>query len=202
MNEKIFTPSSKFKTKMFLSLTLIALAILLGSILFLALISLDRSTRFSGIVIAFFVCLGVDVLWYIPGMLLVIPYYNSLKYEIHEDEVIVNAGIITKTVKHVPFRTITNLTVRRGILDRLLGIGSLQVQTAGASDSSGAPEESLVGMENVQEIYELIAAELRRFRSGMAPTAASTEPPVEGSAQETLAAILVELKAIREKLAE
>ncbi len=198
MEAKIFTPDEKFKTKMFITLTLIAVAILVGCALMFGLIALDRTARGAGLVIAFLVCVGLDVLWYIPGMVLVIPYYNSLKYEIHEDEVIVNAGVITKSVKHVPFRTITNVSTRRGVLDRMLGLGSLHIQTAGASDSSGRPEESLAGMENVQEVYELVAKELRRFRSGMAPTAADTNG--ETGNEETLAAILAEVKAIREQI--
>ena len=198
MEAKIFTPDEKFKTKMFITLTLIAVAILVGFALMFGLIALDRTARGAGLVIAFLVCAGLDVLWYVPGMILVIPYYNSLKYEIHEDEVIVNAGVITKSVKHVPFRTITNVSTRRGVLDRMLGLGSLHIQTAGASDSSGRPEESLAGMENVQEVYELVAKELRRFRSGMAPTAADTNG--ETGNEETLAAILEEVKAIREQI--
>jgi uncharacterized membrane protein YdbT with pleckstrin-like domain len=199
---KHFTPNPKFKSKMFVSMTLVAFLALLGCALLFGLISLDRSARGSGLLIAFLVCLGLDILWYIPGLFLVIPYYNSLKYEIHEDEVIVYAGIITKSVKHVPFRTITNITVRRGILDRMFGLGSLHIQTAGASDSSGNPEESLVGMENVQEVYDLVATELRRFRSGMSPTSADVDLPASGQQNVVLSEILTELKGIRKELAK
>ncbi|MBE0697330.1 MAG: PH domain-containing protein [Anaerolineaceae bacterium] len=200
MEAKIFKPNAKFKSKMFITATLIALVILIGCALMFSLIALDRSARGAGLLIAFLVCAGLDALWYIPGMILVVPYCNSLKYEIHEDEVIVNAGVITKSVKHVPFRTITNISIRRGVLDRMLGLGSLHIQTAGASDSSGKPEESLVGMENVQEVYELVATELRRFRSGMTPTAAEANDATLAGDQETLAAILEEVKAIRKQV--
>ena len=82
----------------------------------------------------------------------------------------------------------------------MLGLGSLHIQTAGASDSSGRPEESLAGMENVQEVYELVAKELRRFRSGMSPTAADINGEIRAGGEETLAAILEEVKAIREQI--
>ena len=200
MEAKIFKPDGKYKTSMFITLTLIALLVLVGFALMFGLIALDRSARGAGLLIAFLACVGLDVLWYVPGMLLVVPYYNSLKYEIHEDEVIVNAGVITKSVKHVPFRTITNISTKRGLLDRLLGLGSLHIQTAGASDSSGKPEESLVGLVDVQEIYDLVAKELRRFRSGMAPTAADSQGEDFAGSQEALKAILDEVKAIREQI--
>ncbi len=129
-----------------------------------------------------------------------IPYYKSLRYEIHDDEVIVHVGVITKSVKHVPYRTVTNIVVNRGILDRLFGLGTLNIQTAGMSGQTGA-EEALVGLPNVQEVYDLVATELRRFRAGMSPTGAdadASQPMVSESA--ALAAILAEVKAIRTTL--
>jgi len=202
MEAKTFMPHAKLKTKLFITLTLIALAILISCALMFGLIALDRTARGPGLLIAFLVCAGLDALWYIPGMVLVVPYANSLKYEIHEDEVIVNAGVFTKSVKHVPFRTITNISVKRGVLDRMLGLGTLHIQTAGASDSSGRPEASLNGLENVQEMYELVAKALRRFRSGMTPTSADSDQEIPAGGQETLAALLEEVRAIREQMSK
>ena len=124
------------------------------------------------------------------------PYYRSLSYEIREDEVVVRVGIITKSVKHVPFRMVTNVTVKRGILDRwFFDLGTLNIQTAGMSGSTGA-EESLVGLANYDEVYEMVATELRRFRRGVAPTAAAGDV----DSPEALAAILGEVRAIRQAL--
>jgi predicted Zn-dependent peptidase len=61
------------------------------------------------------------------------------------------------------------------------------------SGSSNMAEESLVGLINVQEIYELVAAELRRFRGGMTPTQADTEP---AQTQVSAAVINVQLEAV------
>jgi putative membrane protein len=135
-------------------------------------------------------------------MLLAGPYYRSLSYEIREDEVIVHVGIWTQSVKHVPYRTVTNLTVRRGVLDRWLGLGSLDIQTAGISGTSKA-EQSLVGLERADQVYALVAAELRRFRGAMAPTAAGEDEQAGETALagETLDALLTEVRAIRQALA-
>ena len=130
-------------------------------------------------------------------MILTGPYYRSLRYEVRGDEVIVHVGIWTKSVKHVPYRTVTNITIKRDILDRwIFGIGSLNIQTAGMSGQKGA-EEKLVGLPNIQEVYDMVATELRGFRGGMSPTAADTEPA--GDSAELLSAILTEVRAIREK---
>ncbi|HIP96264.1 MAG TPA: PH domain-containing protein [Anaerolineae bacterium] len=161
--------------------------------------SLDKGIGVRGAMIIFIVVATADVAWWVPAMLLTGPYYRSLSYEIRDDEVIVHAGIWTKSVKHVPYRTVTNLTVKRDILDRWLGVGTLNIQTAGMSGTTGA-EESLVGLADVQGVYESVVTKLRRFRGGMAPTAAETEGEPAMVPTDALSAILTEVRAIRRAL--
>jgi membrane protein YdbS with pleckstrin-like domain len=198
MQTRVFNPSSKYLSKSRLSITIAALLILAGGILLGWLMSFDRSIGASGARIIVTVIAIADVVWWAPAMLLTGPYYRSLSYEIQDDEVIVRAGIWTKSVKHVPYRTVTNLTVKRDILDRwLFDLGTLNIQTAGMSGQTGA-EERLVGLTNVQEVYEMVVAELRRFRGGMAPTAAEVEG--ESSVADAMNAILAEVRAIRQAM--
>jgi uncharacterized membrane protein YdbT with pleckstrin-like domain len=160
-------------------------------------IAADGEVR--GAIIYALIWSGLGLIGIVITLLISEPYYRSLKYEIMDDEVIVRAGIITKSVKHVPYRTVTNLVVKRGILDRLFGLGTLNIQTAGMSGSSNTAEESLVGLENVQEVYETIVTKLRQFRGGMTPTQAENEIEIISSNQ-NLSAILAELVAIRSLL--
>lgn len=134
-----------------------------------------------------------NLVWIIPALLMIGAYYRSLRYEIQADEIIVHAGVITKSVKHVPFRTVTNIKIKRGPLERLLGLGTLQIQTAGMSGQSGV-EESLLGLVNYDEIYGIVAGTLRKFRGGMSPTQAGMD---EVSAGDYSAEILQELRAVR-----
>jgi uncharacterized membrane protein YdbT with pleckstrin-like domain len=192
MPQQDFTPHARYQIKMLVSITLIALLILLAGSILAFLIGLDDSQ--AGLVIFGIVIFG-DLLFWVIGMILSIPYFRSLRYEILEDEVIVHVGIITHSVKHVPYRTVTNITVKRDLLDRwFFNLGSLNIQTAGMSGQSGA-EEKLVGMENIQEIYESVVSELRRFRGAMPPTAGLEEG--EGSLS---SALLSEVQAIRQLL--
>ncbi len=184
-------PSRRYLNKQILIFSIVSGLILIFAFSIGALISIDEPK--SGVVFAsIFGSLGF--LFWILSVALSFPYYRSLRYEIHDDEVIVHVGIVTKSVKHVPFRTVTNIKINRGLFDRFIfNIGSLNIQTAGMSGSTGA-EESLVGLENVHEVYDLVAARLRRYRGAMSPTAAEEEAPAEGG---TLVEILHELKAIR-----
>jgi uncharacterized membrane protein YdbT with pleckstrin-like domain len=201
MNVRHFVPNLRYLTKLRWSMTLVALVILASGALMGGLLSLDRDIGARGGWITTIVIAGIALIWWLPATLLSGPYYRSLSYEIHEDGVIVRVGILTRSVKHVPYRTVTNMTVRRGVLDRWLGLGSLDIQTAGISGSSKA-EQSLVGLENADEVYALVAAALRRFRGAMAPTAAGEEGEAKQapSADETLTALLGEVRAIRQIL--
>lgn len=197
MQTKQFTPSPKYLTKLRVTLSLIALVILICGFVIGVPIAFEEGI--GALAITLLVTFVLNLLWWAPGMLLSGPYYRSLHYEIHEDEMIVNAGIVTKSIKHVPFRTVTNLTVKRGLFDRWLGIGTLDIETAGMSNAQGAPEQSLVGLENPQEVYELVVAALHRFRGGMAPSSAEEEAPATAS-PEALNAILAEVRAIRQAM--
>ncbi len=199
MQTKIFRPSPRYLTKLRVIITIVAGLVFLGGILLGLIISLDRSEGIGGGTLTIFIITVLDVAWWLPVMLATAPYYNSLSYEIQDDEVIMRVGIVTKSVKHVPYRTVTNITIKRGILDRLFGLGTLNIQTAGMSGTTGA-EESLEGLDNVQKVYDMVATELRRFRGSMTPTAADVEIEPVTAPAETLGAILTEIRAIRQSL--
>jgi membrane protein YdbS with pleckstrin-like domain len=170
----LFRPDIKFRHKLFLNTALGGVIALAGSIALGILIGARIGARegvAGGAFVGFIVAVLINLAWLIPALLVIPPYYRSLQYEIHDDEVIMRAGVITKTVKHVPLRTVTNLEVKQGPFDRLFGIGTLNIQTAGMGGTSAA-EESLGGLRNFQEVYDQVAAALRRYRGAMAPTQA------------------------------
>jgi uncharacterized membrane protein YdbT with pleckstrin-like domain len=192
METQTFKPSPRYRAKLFLVATVIAAVIMVVGLFLSLVVHEDEGPQAAMGVIFLFLLLNLA--WYLPALLLISAYFRSLIYEIQDDEVIVHVGIWTKSVKHVPFRTVTNLKVNRDIFDRwFFDLGSLNVQTAGMSGNTGA-EEALLGLPNVQEIYELVRSRLRRYRGAMAPTAAEEEgePGVD-----TLGAILAEVKDIR-----
>jgi uncharacterized membrane protein YdbT with pleckstrin-like domain len=127
--------------------------------------------------------------------------YRSIRYEITEDEIVVYSGVLNKTIKHVPFRTITNMQVIRRFWDRLFGLGILEIQTAGTGLAKA--EERLVGLSDVQGTYEYVANVLRRFRTALSPTQTTNEQHgdnVTKSERDLLVQILNELRLIRKEL--
>jgi uncharacterized membrane protein YdbT with pleckstrin-like domain len=187
-----------------MAITMVAVLILISGLLLAWLISNDSDIGASGARLVAILIAVIDLVWWMPAMILTGPYCRSLRYEIQDDEVIVHVGIWTQSLKHVPYRTVTNLTVKRDILDRwFFGLGTLNIQTAGMSGTTGA-EESLVGLTNVQEVYEAVVTELQRFRHSMTPTAAEMESATALSltvaSADVLNAILGEVRAIRQVL--
>lgn len=196
MNKQILYPDPRYRSKLVVEVVLMMILVALWwtvPAMYFAGNELDGPAL--GVVLS----VAVNVILLVVPLLFVGPYYRSLRYEILDDEVIVVAGILTKSVKHVPYRTVTNLKVTRGPIDRLFGLGSLAIQTAGMSGTTGA-EENLVGLSDVQEVYEEVAARLRRYRSAMAADQASEgaeslpAPAMDGV---LLSEILDELRAIR-----
>lgn len=196
MSTETIHPDSRWVPKTWSALTALLVLILASSALFGYFVGSDAD-GIRGATIALWIVAGVNALWFIPAMVVIPFYYRTLRYEIQDDEVIVRAGLVTRSVKHVPYRTVTNLKVTRGPFDRMFGLGTLAIQTAGMSGQTGA-EESLVGLNDVQTVYEEVATALRRYRSAMSPTAADADENLMADGE--LSALLREVRAIREAL--
>ena len=150
-----------------------------------------------------------DLIWLVP-LLTYIPYcFRSIEFSVKAEtgetmpEVYVKKGVLTITRKHVPFRTITNISSKAGPFDRLFGIGSVHIETAGYSGSQQkGPEVKLEGIVFYEEVRDFILNELRKFKS---PYVTGTEvvhpieepvPKMEGLEDE----MLITLREIRDIL--
>ena len=125
--------------------------------------------------------ISVFVLWMIYSYI----YVKRIDYSVAgwegevSPEIYVKKGIIQITQRHVPFRTITNLRTRRGVFDRLFGIGTIQIETAAKPSSErggsvialilqkltrgGTAEENIEGVKFHEELRDFILRELRGF---------------------------------------
>ncbi len=191
-------PSTSYLRKLWVTYTIIALCTVLTGFLFGLLVGIDEGVGVT-IEITIYTALLAAIFWIATAILSVF-YYRSLSYEIQDDEIIVRVGIATKSVKHVPYRTVTNISIKRGILDRFMfDIGTLAVQTAGMSGTSGA-EQSLVGLEDVNGVYDDVVKKLHAFRGAMSPTAAEEDTVRESPRSDVMVSMLEELRAIRKSV--
>ncbi len=81
--------------------------------------------------------------WYsvIAGLsLLLIPAFYHLKqklvrYTLTDAKIEIDEGLISRTTKNVPLRTIQDITVSASITQRLLGFGNLVIENAGENNN-------------------------------------------------------------------
>jgi membrane protein YdbS with pleckstrin-like domain len=91
-------------------------------------------------------------------------YYQSMWYELRDDEMSWKRGVWFRRTGIVPYNRITNLDVIQGPVMRRVGISTLSIQTAGYSGQA-VPEIRIEGIEHADDLRELIRSLVRQ--SGM-----------------------------------
>jgi membrane protein YdbS with pleckstrin-like domain len=218
---KIFKPSKAFLHKMLVQPTtaaaIIWLMIVLGFIGGSFLVAAAEPENYPSAIQHINTWIGpvslwttvLNLIWLIPVLIYIPFYFRSIEFSVKAEtgetmpEVYLKKGVLTITRKHVPFRTITNISSKVGLFDRLFGIGSVHIETAGYSGSQQkGPEAKLEGIVFYEEVRDFILNELRKFK---APYVIGTEvihpieepvPRTEGLEDE----ILITLREIRDIL--
>ncbi len=214
MSGRKFRPSIRFRNKMWLQGIIIVVVIWLTTIVGIvgAVGAIASPLERQAFMDIFWIPLN---LWYwgialailIPGMIYYHIYINSIEYSVLGEtgeaspEIYVQKGILNKTRKHVPFRTITNISSRAGIFDRWFGIGSVEIETAGHSGQTmSGPEEKLEGITFYEELRDFVLMELRKFTT---PYVTGTEvvfpvdetvPRMEGTLEDEILLVLREIR--------
>lgn len=201
-------PDPRLRTKYFLQLFTAPLLIYLFIVIPLAFMALVMfppgpwasliwyNTLFWGFIFCF--------IWAVPGIFLIPLYYSRIHYAIQDDEIVVSRGVITLTRRVVPVRAITNASLRRGPYDRLLGIGSVKIETAGqmgAKSGTPSPELALDGLVDYEKVYNHILKLVRRYRSGYALTT-EVEASRDDDTPFILQKILFELQKLNKRWEE
>ena len=218
---KTFRPSRKLLYKEYTEA--IILAVFLWAIVILSwmglayVISIDDGWSYTAYMNALFWPVNFwmwvfNAVWLVPLFAITPFYIRSIEYSVIAEsgeampEIYVKKGIVNVTRKHVPFRTIINMSSRAGPFDRLFGIGNVEIETAGFSGiNQMGPEEKIEGVTFYEELRDYILAELRRFRD---PYAIGTEmtfprdepiPRMEDSLQDEILLTLREIRDILRK---
>lgn len=65
--------------------------------------------------------------------LIAVVVYNHFHFSVEDEGLRIEYGIINKRHVTVPFRQIQNVNITRTLIDRILGIGKLEIESAGSS---------------------------------------------------------------------
>lgn len=194
--ETIIKPDKKYYTKnIWMILTISVLSIIAVGItnLIIAITGGDPIAKES----LWLISLG----WILWLWIIVYPiihlWIKNLSYVIREDRVTIHKGIITKTKQNIPFRAVTDFILQRSLYDRILGIGSIKVQTAGQSQKNTGYEGNLAGLLD----YDGLHSELREKIKVLHPTnTKNLQSKTTGIDSKVLEDILTELKQINRNL--
>lgn len=215
---KVFKPSKYFRNKnWFLGIfsAIMLWVIVIGS-MFLVFWLVELVSGTSGYIAAIWFPLNfwfwvITLSILIPYLIVYPIYIRSFEYSVVAKsgetmpEVYVKKGLINITRKHVPFRTITNIQSVAGPFDRLFGIGSIEVETAGGSGMTTSAEEKLEGLTFYEELRDFILMELRKFKD---PYVTGTEvvypeekavPRLEESLEDEILLVLREIRDLLKK---
>lgn len=125
-------------------------------------------------------------------------FYETAYYRVTEEDIEYKRGVWFKQRTEVPYNRITNIGAKQGPIQRSVGCGQIDVQTAGSSDKNG-PELKIKGVENYEKIQKEI---IKRIRGSKSSTAGETFAESDGGSGNSSDEIIKELKKIRSLLEE
>ncbi len=124
--------------------------------------------------------------------------YISLRYQFEEDGVGASWGILFRRQVYLTYARVQDIQVSRSLIERWLGIGTVDIQTASGSASA---ELSIVGLEEYEQVRDFLYTRMRGIRQQKQAQAESAESPSEsGQALPLLQEIRDELRALRQEI--
>jgi len=190
MEPIVVKPEKEQKTLWFIGW---AIPFVLGLILWVVLLLTEVDKLIFSLCVVGWLILMIPILLWIPA------FYRSLEYVVDNDSVKMKKGVFWRKRVTVPYTKITNVDVTQGPVQRMLNIGRIHVQTAGAGGAQGAKAElKLLGVRDLDGLKDTIMERVRGYTISR-PEEVKKEV-VEGSDSETFRRMLNELTAIREVL--
>jgi membrane protein YdbS with pleckstrin-like domain len=91
-------------------------------------------------------------------------YWNKYQFVLGQERITITCGVIGKRVVNIPYERVQNVNIWRGVLDRIFGLYSVQIETAGGFGIRGTggygsrrtAEGEILGLTNPEPIAEFI----------------------------------------------
>jgi membrane protein YdbS with pleckstrin-like domain len=126
--------------------------------------------------------------------------FKALEYTIDDDGVKTSGGVVWKKYVTVPYSKITNVDITRGPLQRFYNIGTIHVQTAGASGKQGEKAElKLAGIRDLEKVRKVIIENIKDLNY---PGSGRLKKEISSGGETVSKDILNELRDIKNILKE
>lgn len=81
-----------------------------------------------------------------------VAYYRRFEYRLTEDTFDIDSGVLSRRAREIPYGRIQNVDIRQNVLQRVLGIAEVRLETAGGGETEAQLRYvSLADAESVQE---------------------------------------------------
>ncbi len=99
-------------------------------------------------------------LWPLIGVAALAVYsifqYFTYRYRVLDDELVVRSGVFQKSVRHIPFSRIQNVSITQNVLHRLFNVAEVKLEAAGGAKPEA--EMRVLSLGDAHELEELIRA--------------------------------------------
>ena len=192
--ENTIKPHKKYWTAQILILATISVITLISAGMLHLIINYSNPDPESTLVL-WAICCGANLVMWIISYPIIHLWTKNLTYIVRDGRITILSGILTKKEQNISYRSITDFVLKRGPFDRYLKIGTIQVQTAGQSQTASGYEGCLSGILD----YNSVHGDLRDKLKSLHPVSESTttSEPINLSNENVLTQILEELKKIR-----
>lgn len=101
-------------------------------------------------------------------------YYRRFAYETTPDTFDIRSGVISRRRREIPYERVQNVDISRNVVQRMLGIAELRIETAGGSQTEATLR--YVGYEEAKRLQDELRRRKRRERDrAAAPDEAEAE---------------------------
>ncbi|MDF1665327.1 MAG: PH domain-containing protein [Planctomycetota bacterium] len=143
--------------------------------------------------------LGIALAPIVIGMVPLFIRYYTMRYRFDESGVGVSYGYFFRHESYLTYDKIQDIHLNRGFIERWLGLGTVEVQTA--AGSSGA-EVTFIGLTQFDEVRDFLYARMRQGKGTKRP---KVDPSGEGEAglqSDSDSEALALLRSIRDEVSE
>lgn len=136
-----------------------------------------------------------------PGFFVMFPVlffrYHTLHYKFDSEGITMRWGILFRKEIHLTYARIQDIHLVSGVIQRWLGLGNIQIQTA---SGSAAAEMVIEGLTEYEELRDFIYAKMRGYKEGESEENEENAADSGNEALDILRKILEEIKISRENL--
>ena len=127
--------------------------------------------------------------------------YETLRYRFDDEGVTMAWGLLWRREIYLTYARIQDIHLSRGLLERWLGLATINIQTAAGSSSA---EMAIVGLTEFEALRDFLYSKMRGARFPKETRAGeAAEPSAQAGADETvelLTDIRDEIRALRQRL--